>query len=201
MNSRNDHAFADAAMQRFQAALLLMAPVPLGEWQWLSSQVSTTSLVNGSYLYEAGEMPQALYYLHQGIARFYYITEDGKEFNKAFGRAGELVGSLMAQVSGEVCTYYVQALTPMQVLKIPLRALVALYDRHPCWDRIGRKLAEQAAVRKEVREREFLLADSLGRYHSFCRRYPDLLGVIAQKHIASYIGITEVALSRLLNKG
>ena len=66
------------------------------------------------------------------------------------------------------------------------------------WDRIGRVLAEQMAVRKEARERELLLDSAFERYQRFAERYPELVDWIPQRHIASYIGVTEQALSRLL---
>jgi len=73
-----------------------------------------------------------------------------------------------------------------------------LYDRHPIWDRIGRVLAEQMAIRKEARERELLLDPALVRFRRFAERYPELMEWLPQRQIAYYIGVTEQALSRLL---
>ncbi len=197
--------WSETARQQFHHLLTQLAPLPESEWQWLNTQLSPASLVRGEYLCEAGKRPTALHFLVSGVARFCYLTEDGKEFNKAFARAGELLGPLVALATGEPCTYFVQTLTECQSLRIPCQLVPAIYDRHWCWERIGRRIAEQTTLRKEQREKEFLLTSAKARYDAFNARYPGLQQQIPQKHIASYIGITEVALSRLihseLNKG
>lgn len=191
-------AFHTAALTQFRAQLQALADIPETEWHWLQQHLRASVLPAHSYLVEVGQHPTDLFYLHQGIIRFFYISEDGKEFNKAFARPGDVVAAMSAQLARIPCAYSIQALTSVDVLKLPLSCLTNLYDRHPCWDRIGRRLAENAAVRKEIRERDFLLTDAWARYLLFRERYADLIGRIAQKHIASYIGVTEVALSRLL---
>lgn len=189
----------EAARQQFRHVLQMLAPLPEEEWQWLNAQLTPVLLARGDYLCEAGAPPTALHFLHSGVARFFYLTEDGKEFNKAFARAGELVGPLVALATGEPCTYFVQTLTECHSLRIPAQLVPAIYDRHRCWERIGRRLAEQTTLRKEQREKEFLLTSAKARYDAFSARYPGLQQQIPQKHIASYIGITEVALSRLIH--
>jgi phage antirepressor YoqD-like protein len=59
-------------------------------------------------------------------------------------------------------------------------------------------LAEQTALRKEARERELLLDEPYVRFQRFAERYPEIADWIPQRQIASYIGVTEQALSRLL---
>lgn len=189
----------EPARQQLRQLLQNLAPVPDSEWQWLNNALTPAALARGDYLCEAGAQPTALYFLVSGVARFFYLTEEGKEFNKAFARAGELVGPLVALATGEPCTYFVQTLTECQSLRIPADLVPAIYDRHCCWERIGRRLAEQTTLRKEQREKEFLLTSARARYDAFNARYPGLQQQIPQKHIASYIGITEVALSRLIH--
>jgi hypothetical protein len=53
---------------------------------------------------------------------------------------------------------------------------------------------------KEAREREFLLFDAKARYRSFLSTYPGLEKRVKQHLIASYLGITPVALSRVRKK-
>jgi len=78
--------------------------------------------------------------------------------------------------------------------------LQELYDRHPVWERIGRIKAERLAIQKEFREKEFLLDTAETRYRRFLKEFPDLTDRIPQYYIASYLGITDVALSRIRKK-
>ena len=56
--------------------------------------------------------------------------------------------------------------------------------------------------KKELTRREarLLLGNAEQRYRWFCKEYPELLERIPQYHIASFLGITPVSLSRLRKK-
>ena len=190
----------DRACERFRATLLGIAALPDAEWAYLRPHLKPVRFRRGEDLVTAGTEPSALWFLERGILRFFYVSETGRELNKAFARSGEIVGALVAMVTGEPCGFTIQAMGECEAVALPARLLPTLYDRHPCWDRIGRVLAEQAAVRKEVREREFLIDDPLERYRQFLKRYPGIESQIPQRQIAAYIGISEVSLSRLLNR-
>ena len=83
---------------------------------------------------------------------------------------------------------------------LPNQLLYKLYERHACWERLGRKNAENLALVKESREKELLLDSLEIRYRRFLKEFPGLADRIPQYHIASYLGVTDVALSRIRKK-
>ena len=85
------------------------------------------------------------------------------------------------------------------MLAVPFKEIQKLYQRHPCWNELGRKIAENFFIVKEQREYEFLLLDAKARYLNFIHDYADLTERIPQYHIAAYLGITPVSLSRVIN--
>jgi CRP-like cAMP-binding protein len=91
----------------------------------------------------------------------------------------------------------IQALEASVVLVAEAEAFRALYDRHPVFDRMGRKLGEWWLEQKEARALAFQQQDAKDRYLNFVRTHGDLVQRISQIHIASYLGITEVSLSRI----
>jgi CRP-like cAMP-binding protein len=105
---------------------------------------------------------------------------------------------LSAALSGAPNSFVIAAVTDARTLSFPAPLIPVLFDRHRAWERIGRVLAEQMAIRKEARERELLLDSAYVRFQRFADRYPELVDWIPQRQIASYIGVTEQALSRLL---
>ena len=74
-----------------------------------------------------------------------------------------------------------------------------LFERDRHCERLGRKAAEYQTLLNEEREAEFLLAAAV-RYLRFRAQYPGLGKRVAQYHIASYLGIIHVALSRIRKK-
>lgn len=180
------------------AALAAIAPLPAPETDYLRRHVTLGRYRCGETLLQIGAVATHCWYLAEGFLRFHYVAEDGREFNKAFCRPGEIVVPLTGLVTGEPSDFVITAVTEVRAVTIPLRVVSALLDRDVAWERIGRVLAQQMAMRKEMREKEFLLDSALTRYRNFARRYPELLDVVPQRQIANFIGVTEQALSRIL---
>jgi CRP-like cAMP-binding protein len=92
--------------------------------------------------------------------------------------------------------YYFQALEDSIVLKIE-----RVEDReclsHPCWQEIFAKEIERVHTIEERRIKQLLLADAETRYFNFLQDFPGLEGRIKQSHIASYVGVSPVSLSRI----
>ncbi len=113
----------------------------------------------------------------------------------------EFVGSFYYKIPTHPCPYSVQAVEDMETVMMPVVVMEEAYSRHAAWERIGRLHAEKLALAKELREKEFLLDSAKTRYQRFLQEYPGLAQRIPQYHIASYLGITDVALSRIRKKG
>jgi CRP-like cAMP-binding protein len=183
---------------RLRQTLHRIAQLPAEEFEYLRENAESKSYSAGRALIEIGERPSRCWFLISGFLRFFYITESGREYNKAFSRPGEIVVPLSATLAGTPINFVIAAVTDSRTLAFPTSLIPTLYDRHRAWERVGRVLAEQMAVRKEARERELLLDSAHDRFQRFAERYPELVDWIPQRQIASYIGVTEQALSRLL---
>jgi len=134
------------------------------------------------------------------LFRLYYTTPDGSEYNKSFCSGNDFVASYGSLLTGTPASLSIQALTDSKLIVIPYAKFQMLYDRHACWERLGRLLVERLFVKKESRERDFLLLSAEARYLKFMESYGPLAANIPQYHIASYLGITPVALSRIRNR-
>lgn len=186
------------AVSMLSAALNRIAPLPEGELDYLRRFTDLRTYSAGSTLIDIGERPSRFWFVLSGFLKFFYVTESGREYIKAFTRPGEIAVPLSALLSSSPNSFAIVAVTDARTLCLPTSLIPQLYDRHPVWDRIGRVLAEQMAMRKEARERELLLDSAFVRFQRFAERYPELVEWIPQRQIASYIGVTEQALSRLL---
>ncbi len=187
-------------LEQFRHAGEKLAVIPQEEWEAFVQRLSERTFEKNDYLVRAGDVANNLYFIVRGLARFFYSTEDGKEFNKHFAMENGYATSFHSLVLGEPCGYFIQALERTETIVLPNHVLNEFYDRHPCWERLGRRNAENLALFKEMREKEFLLDSLETRYRRFLKEYPGVADRIPQYHIASYLGVTDVALSRLRKK-
>ncbi|SDC91669.1 cAMP-binding domain of CRP or a regulatory subunit of cAMP-dependent protein kinases [Paenibacillus sp. UNCCL117] len=182
------------------AAINALTPIPDTEWEAFKQLAAPLNLARHEHFIRAGETGQHIALCLSGLLRLYYTTPDGDEFNKSFCVRHEFIASYSSLLTDAPSFFSIQALTDSELLLIRFRDFRALYDRHTCWERLGRLVAEQLFVKKEIRERELLLLPAEARYLLFLERYGRLAAHIPLYHVASYLGITPVALSRIRRK-
>ena len=187
-------------IDRFRHSIPSQVCIPESEWDYVSPQLAERRFEKNEYLVRAGEVADNFYFIIKGLVRFFYSTEEGKEFNKNFITENGFAGSFHSLVLDGACGYFIQALEKTDTIVLPHRLLRELYERHPCWERLGRRNAENLALLKEAREKEFLLDSLETRYRRFLVEFPGLEDRISQYHIASFLGVTDVALSRIRRK-
>ncbi|BFM50524.1 Crp/Fnr family transcriptional regulator [Marinomonas sp. THO17] len=167
------------------------------DWQRLSLPMSFHAVAKGDFLFRQGDYAQRLFFLHKGLVRYVKISQDGKEFTKAFVRAPKIIGSTRAMVENSVTLFGIQALQD---------CVISSYDWQEFYTQMHQDLGfltyyshfmEQIFLTKDTRESAFVEHSAERRYLDFCVEYPDLKDTIPQQQIASYLGITPVALSRI----
>lgn len=162
--------------------------------------LSVRNYKKNEHLLHAGDVAEYAYFILDGIVRLYYTREDGREYVRSFGVENDMCGAFYSSLTQTPCRFGIEALTQTRVIQAKFSDIRGLFETDIYWERLGRVLAEQNFISKEKREAELLLDDAETRYQHFLEEYPDLEARIAQYHIASYIGVTPVSLSRIRTK-
>ena len=152
------------------------------------------------YLVRAGDQDDTLYILHSGLVRLFYDTPDGRERNKAFFRAGQVTGPVSAAITGRAAPFSIQALEPVEALSFSYRAMSSAAAENLSVARATQEMLAEAFIRNEQREAMLLTCNAEQRYQWLLEQEADLPERVAQFHIASYLGIDAVSLSRLKRK-
>jgi len=145
----------------------------------------------------AGQIPKEFGFVIKGLFRYVYRSEEGKEFTKGFMPERSFISSYSAMKAGTGSHFTIEAIEDSAVLTIPYYKWEALRNCNPKWNLLLVGLLEKGYAIKEKREREFLLLDAESRYLVFQKEHPGLEDRLTQRAIASYLGITPVALSRI----
>ena len=167
------------------------------QWRQLAGIFKSKTVNNRDHILLPHTAVHEIYFVSQGLLRFYYLSDDSVESNKAFIPENTFAGSLAALALNLPVLYGVQALETTTYLVAQFSEFVALFEQDPVFERLGRKFAEWLLVRKELRTRSLLQQQGQQRYLTFAQDYPELVARIPQYHIASDLGITEVSLSRI----
>lgn len=153
-----------------------------------------------SFLVRPGERGDTLYLLEDGLVRLFYITPDGRERNKAFYRAGQATGPVSAALTGSPAPFAIQCLEPVRAISFRLGDLNQAAAEDAGVATLYRELLAEAFIRNEQREAMLLTCNAEQRYEWLLEHEPELPDRVPQFHIASYLGIDPVSLSRLKRK-
>lgn len=178
---------------------------PLGELnesekEKLLLSAKTITFSKGEHLVKTGDDVSHVYFLLNGIVRYYVTTEDGREFTKAFYKDAFLIGSFDVIINKIPNKFSVQCLSETQVLKIPISNIRELLDSSHQFSKIFNKFITSVFIFKEKREIELLSTTATERLDNFNQEFPEISGEISSVILASYLGISAIQLSRIKNK-
>jgi CRP-like cAMP-binding protein len=184
-------------MESLLKTIRSFAKISAAEEERLCSIVTTQTCDKGDIFIRAGTVPQKIAFVVRGLFRYYYPTSSGNEFTKGFFPENSFISSYTAMVRHRPSHYTIEALEPSTILTFSYADWKTLYESHAGWSALIIALLEKGYSKKENRERELLLFNAEERYRSFLTEYPELENRVKQHLIASYLGITPVALSRI----
>ena len=157
-------------------------------------------LRKGESLLEPGESSGKAGFVLKGLCRQYYLSESGKEHTKYFQMPGSVAIAFAEMIRSVPSRCYIQAVVDTELYIMTHPNFSSLFDKNLDTQVLARRIAERYFIEKDQREYEFLHFSALKRYHAFQEKYRDVEHLIPMYQVASYIGVTPVALSRLINR-
>lgn len=149
---------------------------------------------------ELGKMPTKLYLILSGVMRCYIISESGKEFNKRFFFPMNFAGSLTALIKNAPSEIVYETITECSVYEIDYRKLKEMCKTDIVISNLYTTILEKVFMRYEKRQLELISMNASQRYQKLKSDIPDIDKLVPQYHIASYLSITPVQLSRIRKK-
>ena len=190
----------DLYQQPFWDALNRWQPLPPEERRQAETLFKPRRLVKDEFFLMAGDRQETIAFNLKGVFRYFYVDYEGRECNKHFVLENEWIVSLTAFIDNAPALFSIQALEEADILAAPADAVRRLLEGSPYWQTLYSRLLETNYVLKEKREAQFLMNDAKGRYLAFRDAYPSLSDRIHQHHIASFLGMSSVSLSRIRSK-
>lgn len=142
------------------------------------------------------EKPVSLYFICSGSVRGYYIDRRGRDITHFIMEEDGFCCSELFIEGIPVCLCY-EALEDAVLLGLQGENVRNLIKKSTLCKNFYIHLLEDALKHKMEREFGFFSKSATERYLEFKQRHGDLEKRIQQMHLASYLGITPVSLSRI----
>ncbi len=171
-------------------------PLSESSKQILKSHIIELNFPKNHVIIHQDKIEKNFYFIKKGIART-YIQNDGDETTFSFGKEGDTIISFKSYIAYEKGYESVELLEDCTLYKLNTQDLRKLYSENIEIANWGIKFAENLLLRTEDRLLARHFGNAADRYELLLKNYPNLLQRVQLGYIASYLGITQVSLSRI----
>ena len=156
------------------------------------------TLKKGEFYCKEGEYTTTVSFLLNGIVKGYYLTTNGEEHIKAFGKKGQFITSYRSLILKEPSNFNIQAVTDCSLLTVKYSTFNKLMEEYLCWQKFARIIGQSEFIKKDKREYQLLTMSLKDRYQEFLNEFGDIKHLIPQYQVASYLGVKAPSLSRMI---
>ena len=186
-------------MEGFISSLQLLSPLTSEAIEDLSAVIINKRFSKGDLILRKGIICRHIYYLQEGLVKLFFYKDD-KEFIMRFFQEGNLFAGLDSYITQTSSMYSIEALEASSVEGIEYTDMEQLCKEHHSIETAFRKFLSTATVKMMSRISEMLEENGTARYNNFMTTNPGLMQRITLGDLASYLGITQVSLSRIRGK-
>jgi CRP-like cAMP-binding protein len=183
-------------LEKLKKYLTQFGPLPPGDWELFTEKLRLRAFKKKQLVSAAGNVENYISYVESGIIRFY--VEDGeKDISFEIAFENSFATAYDSFITRTPALYAAEALTDTVLWSVTWDDLQELYQTTSTGNKIGRLAAEELYIKKNKRQLSLLKDSAEQRYKNLLADYPHLIQHIPLKYLASYIGITPQALSRI----
>ncbi len=184
-------------IQDFQTYLRDQAGIREEHLEELQDLIVTKTYKKGEVLLEKGQICKHVFFVEEGLLRFFSISKEGKEHIIQFAPEGWFVTERNSICYNEPSEYFIDACERTTVVLLNQEFVDKASELSPQFRAYNERLLQNHIRQLQKRINLLIGTNAEERYLDFIRIYPDLILRVPQWMIASYLGITPESLSRV----
>lgn len=173
-----------------------VSPVSREGLKQLAGHIQSHDYARGHTLLNLWQVDRHMHFVVRGSGRVYYLR-DGLDVTDYIAMDGHFLGGVESLFTRQPSHKAIELMEDSTIESIPYEAFEELCRQHHDVERLGRKLAIFAFLECQRRIESIRFLSAAERYHELERKYPGIANRIPLKHIASYLGTTQVSISRI----
>ncbi len=171
-------------------------PISLASETTLTAICRELKYQKGVDIQEIGHTCKTIYFVKSGAVRIFYY-KDAIDVTESFEFENAFVARAESLFTGKPSRKAIQTLEDTELIAIDSNKLFNLFDTRSDLERLFRKIIETSYVHTVNRIESLQFNTAEERYKTLLKETPDILKRIPLKYIASFLGITQVSLSRI----
>ncbi len=175
-------------------------PLSAQSFEKLEGLIQQVQLSKKTIIFDPKQYEPKFYFIAKGSARVFIIDDEGNEVSYILFLEKDYLLSYDGYLHQKPSYEYIELLEDSILYELNTEDLKALYQTDLELANLGRALADQFAYATEQRFIDRLSLSATARYKKLIENHPEIVQRIPLKYIASYLGITQVSLSRIRSK-
>lgn len=190
---------SDTNLEEFIKYCSHLSPLTNDAAEELFPCLKTKVTKKGDHVVNSGQTCRHLYFINSGLVKTCF-DKDGKEFIMRFFPENFMLTILDSFLTLSPSNYRMVALENSSFTMLSKDDLDKLSAKHHCIETFFRKLVSFATLNMMSRISEMLEENAEEGYKNFIEKNPTIFQRISLGDLASYLGITQVTLSRIRAK-
>lgn len=170
-------------------------PAPIEAWQDFANCCERKTYPKDAVLKPAGETERYFYFIISGSAGI-FLWKENNFVCLDFGFENHFFGDYMSLLTHGPTPLQTMVLEDSDLLRISADDYRKL-GQTPIGNILNRVAAESSYVSKQQQQIDLLTKTAEQRYQELFESNPEMIQRVAQKHLASYLGITPQSFSRI----
>ncbi|WNJ18268.1 Crp/Fnr family transcriptional regulator [Pontibacter sp. G13] len=187
-------------MTHFDQYLRNLVALPSNERDLLLQISKLKTFAKEQIIVQANERFDQEVFIEKGVVKAFIVDEEGNNKSTGFFEEGSFMSMASLRNHQGKSLHNYQALGTVHLMTFEAPRLRTFFSRNKQLSKIGANIKEQEMKRMAERDKCLLQVTAIDKYAAFQKCYPTIERFISQKHIASYLGITPVSLSRVKAK-
>lgn len=185
------------SQEDLQFYISLLKGVSIADIYRVLKTAKTRKLKAGEVYIPEGSTSTKMGHIKKGLVRGYQLKPNGDEITIIIRWENQFVGSYDSIMWQRPSRFIFQALEDTNLTEIDYNVLDDMADRNLSIGMRRSKSQLQMLEHSLDRIESFVLLSPMERYLKLIQEKPDLVNRVPDKHLATYLGITPVSLSRI----
>ncbi|PHN02573.1 Crp/Fnr family transcriptional regulator [Flavilitoribacter nigricans] len=174
-----------------------VSPVSEGSLDLISDLILVEVYEKGDVFIDRGKKNNKEYFVYEGVCRSFLLSPEGEEVTISYFLEGSVLSPNKTRTANQISHLNFQALTRLTVASLNADKFEQLMINHMDIREFGNMVLQNELLAKVEKEIGLASLNAKERLILFREKYHFLENLISHADIASYLGITNISLSRL----
>jgi len=187
----------DLNRKTFSDIVNSFSPVSANSLEEMVKLAGWKKIPKGDVFIMKGKPNKEEYFLFTGICKSFVINPEGEEVCLSFYTDNSVLTPHVVRTRDNISTHSYKALSDLNIAVINSEEFELLIRNNSEVENFGNSVLRWELFRKIDKEIELASVSAIDRLISLRKDFPNLENMIPHTDIASYLGITNISLSRL----